>query len=147
MIRTDRILGVVVVIVALVFITSAYNLPQGNLFDKLGPKAFPMIVAVGMILSAAGLILRPDPEADWPATPSLVSIALATLVLIGYAYSLKPLGFLAPTAVAAAILSYQITPRPLPAILTGIGLSGGLFIIFKYALGLGLFAFPRGFFG
>jgi putative tricarboxylic transport membrane protein len=147
MIRTDRILGVVVVIVALVFITSAYNLPQVNLFDKLGPKAFPMIVAVGMILSAAGLILRPDPEADWPATPSLVSIALATLVLIGYAYSLKPLGFLAPTAVAAAILSYQITPRPLPAILTGIGLSGGLFIIFKYALGLGLFAFPRGFFG
>lgn len=147
MIRSDRILGVVVVIVALVFITSAYNLPQGNLFDKLGPKAFPIIVAVGMLISATGLILRPDPEADWPEMPSLVSIGFATLVLVGYAYSLKPLGFLAPTAVAAAILSYQISPRPLPAVLTGIGLSAGLFIIFKYALGLGLFALPRGLFG
>ncbi len=147
MIRSDRILGVVVVIVALVFITSAYNLPQGNLFDKLGPKAFPIIVAIGMIVSAAGLILRPDPEADWPKMPSLVSIGFATIVLIGYAYSLKPLGFLAPTAIAAAILSYQITPRPVYAVLTGIGLSAGLFIIFKYALGLGLFALPRGLLG
>lgn len=147
MIRSDRILGVVVVIVALVFITSAYNLPQGNLFDKLGPKAFPIIVAIGMIVSAAGLILRPDPEADWPKMPSLVSIGFATLVLIGYAYSLKPLGFLAPTAIAAAILSYQIMPRPVYAVLTGIGLSAGLFIIFKYALGLGLFALPRSLLG
>lgn len=147
MIRSDRILGVVVVIVALVFITSAYNLPQGNLFDKLGPKAFPIIVAIGMIVSAAGLILRPDPEADWPKMPSLVSIGFATIVLIGYAYSLKPIGFLAPTAIAAAILSYQITPRPVYAVLTGIGLSAGLFIIFKYALGLGLFALPRGLLG
>ncbi len=147
MIRSDRILGVVVVIVALVFITSAYNLPQGNLFDKLGPKAFPIIVAIGMIVSAAGLILRPDPEADWPEMPSLLSIGFATVVLVGYAYSLKPLGFLAPTAIAAAILSYQISPRPIPAVLTGIGLSVGLFVIFKYALGLGLFALPRSLMG
>ena len=149
MIRSDRILGVVVVIVALVFITSAYNLPAGNLFDKLGPKVFPIIVAIGMIVSAAGLILRPDPEAeaDWPEMPSLLSIGFATLVLIGYAYSLKPLGFLAPTAIAAAILSYQISPRPIPAVLTGIGLSVGLFVILKYALGLGLFALPRSLMG
>jgi len=147
MIRSDRILGVVVVIVALAFIASAYNLPAGNLFDKLGPKAFPIIVAAGMLVSALGLIFRPDPEADWPEMTSLVSIGFATVALIGYAYSLKPLGFLAPTAIAAAILSYQITPKPLYAVLTGIGLSAGLFIIFKYALGLGLFALPRGLLG
>ena len=147
MIRSDRILGVVVVIVALAFIASAYNLPAGNLFDKLGPKAFPIIVAAGMLVSALGLIFRPDPEADWPEMTSLVSIGFATVVLIGYAYSLKTLGFLAPTAIAAAILSYQITPKPLYAVLTGIGLSAGLFIIFKYALGLGLFALPRGLLG
>ncbi len=147
MIRSDRILGVVVLFVAGAFIASAYNLPAGNLFDKLGPKAFPIIVAVGMLVSALGLIFRPDPEADWPEMPSLVSIGFATIVLIGYAYSLKPLGFLAPTAIAAAILSYQISPRPVYAVLTGIGLSAGLFIIFKYALGLGLFALPRGLLG
>ena len=63
-----------------------------------------------------------------------------------YALSLKPFGFLMPTAVAAAILSYQISPRIRPAVLAGLSLSIGLFVIFKYALGLGLTPFPRGLF-
>ena len=66
---------------------------------------------------------------------------------MGYAYALKPLGFLMPTAIAAAVLSYQISPKPMPAVLTGLGLSVGLFVIFKYALGLSLFALPRSLMG
>lgn len=145
--KTDRIFGVVVILVALAFIVSAYNLPAGNIFDKLGPKAFPIIVGVGMILSAAMLVLNPDPEPDWPKMPTLFALGLATLVLIGYAYALKPLGFLVPTAIAAAVLSYQISPKPMPAVLTGLGLSVGLFVIFKYALGLSLLALPRSLMG
>lgn len=145
--KTDRIFGVVVILVALAFIVSAYNLPAGNIFDKLGPKAFPIIVGVGMILSAAMLVIRPDPEPDWPALPTLLALGLATAVLVGYAYALKPLGFLFPTAIAASVLSYQITPKRVPAMLTGLGLSVGLFVIFKYALGLSLFALPRSLMG
>lgn len=145
--KTDRIFGVVVILVALAFIVSAYNLPAGNIFDKLGPKAFPIIIGVGMILSAAMLVIKPDPEPDWPALPTLLALGLATAVLVGYAYALKPLGFLLPTAIAATVLSYQITPKRVPAMLTGVGLSAGLFVIFKYALGLSLFALPRGLMG
>jgi len=65
------------------------------------------------------------------------------VVLIGYAYALKPLGFLIPTAITAAILSYQISPRPRAAVLSGLGLSVGLYLLFKYALGLGLVALPK----
>ena len=56
------------------------------------------------------------------------------------------MGFMIPTAVCAAILSYQISPRAVPAALTGVGLSIGLFLVFKYALGLGLQPFPKGWF-
>ncbi len=147
MIRTDRIFGVVVILVALAYIASAYNLPAGNLFDKLGPRAFPIIVGLGMAISAGMLVVRPDAEPQWPGGKTLLSLGFATLVLIGYAYSLGPLGFLIPTAIASAILSYQIRPTPLPAVLTGLGLSLGLFIIFRYALGLSLFALPRGLLG
>ena len=35
--KTDRVFGVVVILGALAFIASAYNLPAGNIFDKLGP--------------------------------------------------------------------------------------------------------------
>ena len=141
--KTDRIFGVVVILVALAFIVSAYNLPAGNIFDKLGPRAFPIIIGVGMVLSAAVLVIGPDPEPDWPAFPKILALGLGTAVLVGYAYALKPLGFLLPTAIAASILSYQITPKRVPAMLTGLGLSVGLFVIFRYALGLSLLALPR----
>ncbi|GAB4382765.1 tripartite tricarboxylate transporter TctB family protein [Albidovulum sp.] len=143
MIRSDRLFGLVAVLAALAYIASAWNLPPGNLFDALGPRAFPIIVGCGVLISALAMILRPDPEPDWPGLPTLASLALATVVLVGYAYALKPLGFLLPTAIAAGILSWQISGRPGLAAATGIGLSVGLFVIFKYALGLGLFALPR----
>ncbi|MCV2867278.1 tripartite tricarboxylate transporter TctB family protein [Defluviimonas sp. WL0002] len=147
MIRTDRIFGVVVILVALAFIASAYNLPPGNIFDKLGPKVFPIIVGVGMAISAAAMIMKPDAEPDWPQARSLLSLAFATVVMVGYAYALKPSGFLIPTAIVAGILSYQIDPKPVRAVLIGVSLSGGLYVIFKYALGLGLVALPRALMG
>ena len=68
-------------------------------------------------------------------------------MLVAYAYSLKPFGFVIPTAITAAVLSYQISPRFGPAALAGAGLSVGLFLVFKYALDLGLVAFPQGWVG
>ncbi|MCV2863266.1 tripartite tricarboxylate transporter TctB family protein [Defluviimonas sp. WL0075] len=147
MIRTDRIFGVVVILVALAFIASAYNLPAGNMFDKLGPKVFPIIVGIGMAASAAAMIVRPDAEPDWPAMKSLAALVFATVVMIAYAYMLRPFGFLVPTAIVAAILSYQIDPKPARAALIGVGLSAGLYVVFKYALGLGLVALPRALMG
>ena len=145
--KTDRNFGVVMILCALAYIASSYNLPPGSMFDKLGPKAFPIIVAVGAILSATTMILRPDAEPDWPAIPTLLALAFASAVLVAYAYALKPFGFLVPTAIAAGVLSYQISPNARHAPIVGICLSVGLFIVFKYALGLNLLAFPRALMG
>jgi putative tricarboxylic transport membrane protein len=73
-----------------------------------------------------------------------LALGLSVGVLVGYAYTLKPLGFLIPTAVAASILSYQIRPRALNAVATGVGLSLGLYTVFRFLLGLGLAALPKG---
>jgi putative tricarboxylic transport membrane protein len=62
---------------------------------------------------------------------------------VAYAYALKPFGFLLPTFIAAAVLSYQISPRTWPALISGAGLSAGLFVLFKFVLGLGLVALPK----
>ena len=78
--------------------------------------------------------------------PSVDPELLLRMLLVGYAFALKPLGFVIPTAVAAGILSYQISPRPLAAALSGVGLSLGLFVLFKFALGLSLIGFPKGWF-
>ena len=141
---SDRIFGLVALFVALAYIASATQIQSSFLADPVGPKAFPILIGIVAAICSLVMILRPDPDPDWPVGATWISLLIAVVVLVGYAYALKPMGFLIPTAIAASVLSYQISPRPLPAALSGVGLSVGLFILFKYALDLGLVAFPKG---
>lgn len=143
---SDRIFGLVAVLVALAYIASATQVQTSFLSDPVGPKAFPMLVGAVAAICGMFMVLRPDADPNWPAAKTLLALALCIVVLVSYAYALKPLGFLIPTAITAAILSYQIFPRIHTAIFTGVILSIGLFLLFKYALGLGLFPFPKGWF-
>ncbi len=144
---TDRIFGMIILVVALAFVASATQIEIGFLPDPLGSKAFPMLVGGIAIVAALVVVLRPDPEPGWPALLTFGKLGFAAFVLVIFAYSLRPFGFLIPTALASGVLSYQIQQRPLPAALTGVGMSVGLFVIFRFALGLGLDAFPRSWFG
>lgn len=143
---SDRIFGLVILFVALGYIASATQIQTSFLSDPVGPKAFPMLVGGVAAISALVLIFKPDPDPNWPVLRTFGAILVAVIVLVIYAYSLKPLGFIIPTVFAAGILSYQISPRAVPAAITGVGLSIGLFFLFKYALGLGLVPFPKGLF-
>lgn len=144
---SDRIFGLVATVVALAYIAGATQAQTSFLTDPVGPKGFPVIIGIVWALSGIFMVLRPDKEPDWPARRTFAALAFSVIILIGYAFALKPLGFLLPTAVAAGILSYQISPKPKNAVLAGIGLSIGLFVIFKFALGLGLVAIPKGLLG
>ena len=144
---SDRIIGLVVILGALAYIVSAFNLQTSFLSDPVGSKTFPVMVGTIAALCGLVMVVRPDPEADWPQGATWFSLAIAVAVLIAYAYALKPMGFIVPTAIAAAAISYLIRPQALASVLTGVGLSIGLFILFKYALGLGLVPFPKGLVG
>ncbi len=143
---SDRIFGLIVLFVALGYIASATQIQTSFLSDPVGPKAFPILVGAVAAISALVLIFRPDPDPNWPRLATFGALLIAVIVLVLYAYALKPFGFMLPTAFAAGILSYQISPRAGPAAITGVGLSIVLFLLFKYALGLGLVPFPKGFF-
>ncbi|MFQ5622610.1 MAG: tripartite tricarboxylate transporter TctB family protein [Paracoccaceae bacterium] len=140
---SDRILGLVVVCVALAYIASAVQIQTSFLSDPVGSKTFPIIIGSVAAICGAMLVLRPDEDPDWPALRTFGALAVTVIVLVIYAYSLRPLGFLLPTAVASGVLSYQISERVRFAAFTGIGLSLVLFFVFKYALGLGLVALPK----
>lgn len=144
---TDRVFGVVVILGALAYIAGALQIQTSFMSDPVGSKTFPILLGVVAILCGLVMILRPDGEPGWPDLATFVHIGIAIAVMLAYAYTLKPLGFLLPTAVCAAVLSYQISPRAWPAALTGIAISVGLFVIFKFILGLGLQPLPKGFAG
>ncbi len=144
---SDRIFGLVVLMVALAYIASATQIQSSFLVDPVGPKAFPMLVGAVAAICALFLIIRPDPDPDWPVARTFFALFISTVVLLAYAFALRPLGFLIPTAICAAILSYQISPRARPAMIAGVSLSVGLFALFNLALGLSLVGFPKAWFG
>lgn len=141
--RSDRIFGLGIVVVALAYLASATQIQIGFLSDPVGSRTFPYIVGGISLLCGLLILLRPDANPNWPETPIVIRIFLAVVVMYGFATSLKPVGFIIPSAVASAILSYLISPNPKTAIASGLGLSVGLFVIFKYGLGLGLAPFGR----
>ena len=140
---SDRIFGLVATLLALAYIASATQIEASFLSDPVGPKSFPILIGAVGAICAIYMVFKPDEEPDWPVLKTFGMLAIAVIVLVSYAYALRPLGFLIPTAIAAAILSYQISSRPRHAAIAGVGLSAGLFIIFKFALGLGLVPFPK----
>ena len=144
---SDRIFGAVVILGSFIYVMAARDIQKPFFSDPLGPQAFP--IGVGIVAAICGLVMvfSPDDEPDWPEMRSFLALVGSTALLVAYAYALKPMGFLVPTAIASAVIAYQITPTPARAVLYGVGISGGLFILFKFALGLSLFAFPRALFG
>lgn len=138
----DRLMGIAVVLGAIAYGYAATQLQVGFMTDPVGSKTFPLLVAATCALCGLIMIVKPDEDPEFPGLGTIAQLALSIIVMAGYAYALKPLGFLIPTAIAAGVLSWQIGGRPVFAVAAGLGLSVGLFLLFKFVLGLGLIAFP-----
>ncbi|MEP5760925.1 MAG: tripartite tricarboxylate transporter TctB family protein [Litoreibacter sp.] len=133
----DRIFGLITLITAVAYIAAATQIQTNFFSGEFLPKLFPLMIGGVAAICSLFMVFKPDPEPSWPAAQTWLAMGAAVLVLAIYSVLLTPLGFIFPTIIAAGILSYQISPRIGPAIASGFGLSIGLFILFKYALGLG----------
>ncbi len=142
---SDRILGAVCLVLGLAFIWGATQIQVGFIVDPLGPKSFPIIIGTVLVVGALFVLLRPDPEPEWPTLSRALEIAAAVVVLIGYAYALEPLGFVIATALAAALLSWRLGSTLRGAVASGIGISVGIYAVFHLILGLSLAKGPLGF--
>lgn len=142
---SDRIFGIFGILLAIGFAVSALYIEESFLSDAVGPKAFPIIVAVVLGLSSAVIALRPDAEPQWPALGRLVEIGAAVVVLILYAELLPVAGFVLATAFAATYLAWRLGSSVIESVLTGIGTSVGIHVIFHLVLGLSLARGPWGF--
>lgn len=142
---SDRILGLVGILLAIGFSLAALRIEESFLSDAVGPKAFPLIIAAVLGLASIVIALRPDPDPQWPSVGRLAEIGAAVLVMILYAEFLPVVGFVIATAFAAAYLSWRLGSPVLWAVVTGVGTSVGIYVIFHLALGLSLARGPLGF--
>ncbi|BBU55145.1 MULTISPECIES: tripartite tricarboxylate transporter TctB family protein [Mameliella] len=142
---SDRIFGVVGILLAIGYVFAALAIEESFLSDAVGPKAFPLIIAAILGLSSLVIVLRPDAEPHWPALGRLVEVFASVVVLILYAEMLPVAGFVVATAFAAAYLAWRLGSAPLEAVLVGVGTSVGIYVIFHLVLGLSLARGPWGF--
>ena len=142
---SDRVFGGVCILLAAFFIWQATQIETGFIVDPLGPSAFPIIIGVVLALGGLYPIIRPDPSPAWPAAGRLLDIVFAVAVMIAYALVLPRIGFVLATAVAASLLGWRLGSGPVSAVLGGIAIAVGIYVIFHLVLGLSLARGPWGF--
>ena len=142
---TDRIFGVVGILLAIGFAFAAFAIEESFLSDAVGPKAFPLIIATILGLSSLAIVLKPDASPEWPSLGRLAEILAAAVVMVLYAELLPELGFIIATCFAAAYLTWRLGSGLLASVATGVGTSVGIYLIFHLVLGLSLARGPLGF--
>ncbi|KAA2316285.1 tripartite tricarboxylate transporter TctB family protein [Pseudooceanicola sediminis] len=142
---SDRIFGAVGLLIAIGFAFAAMAIEESFLSDAVGPKAFPLIIAAVLGLSSVAIALRPDDSPEWPSLGRLTEILAAAVVMILYAEMLPVIGFVIATVVAAAYLTWRLGSGLIGSVLTGLGTSIGIYVIFHLVLGLSLARGPLGF--
>lgn len=143
--RGDRILGLALLVLAVAYGWAAQQWPEpfGGA-EAVGPETFPTILAVVLAVSSLYLIVKPDPDAQWPLGRTAAELVLALVILVAYAFALEPLGFVAATTLAVGALSWRMGAKPVTAVLTGLVSAVVVFVIFNYGLSLSLPAGPLG---
>ncbi len=142
---SDRIFGGIGLLLAAFYIFQATQIELSFISDPVGPKTFPIIIGLVLGLSSLVVIIHPDLAPQWPAAARLFEIAVAAGVMVAYALLLPELGFVIATALASAFLSWRLGTKPLWAILAGILISLGIYLVFHLILGLSLAEGPLGF--
>ena len=142
---SDRVFGAIGIAVAAFFIWQATLIQESFISDPVGPKTFPIIIGAVLGLSSLVFLLMPDERPDWPAAGRLIEIFMAAVVMVAYALALPEVGFVAATSLAGAYLSWRLGAGWIAAIIAGVVMAVGIFVIFRMILGLSLAVGPWGF--
>ena len=117
-----RIAALVILGIGVVALTQAVAIREGAGYSAVGPRFFPMVAALGLLLLGVAFLLRttplsPDNELAEQAaaeerTTHWPTVLLIMAVLVIYVFALGPLGY--PLATALFFSAFSST-LPLPA--------------------------------
>ena len=135
---TDRLTGLALLVFAVIYGFGASRLRAGFGSGPLGPRGFPVMLAVALGLVAIGIIFRPDPDSELPRGRQWLGLSLVSLSFIFYAYLLVPLGFILATTLETAFVSERFGAKLWQAALAGLIASLAMYALFVYALDIPL---------
>jgi len=138
-IKQDRVVGVFLLGFALWYalVTRSFNVPFQA--DPIGPKAFPVMLAITMAVVSVFLIIKPEPGQDRAHTFSTWLRLLATFgCFILYAVTLLYLGFITATTLSITLLTQVFRGPLLKAFIASLLFSVALYGLFDMTLEVSL---------
>jgi putative tricarboxylic transport membrane protein len=142
---SDRIFAGIVLAVALAMGWATTQIQESFIQDALGPKAFPMLIAVLMAVSAVVMFFKPDADPHWPGLYKTLELAATAGVLMAYAQLLPIAGFVLATTCATAFLCWRLGANSRQSAQAGVLTAVGIFVLFQYVLGVNMAKGPWGF--
>lgn len=134
---TDRIIFVCTLLLAGVYFWATAQIPSLELGDPLGPKAFPRLLGIGLLIAAAMLLVEILRDRKKPKTGAssastwephdwvVVGISVWTAL---YILAFEPLGYMLSTVIYLLVLTaYFNRGRWLMNVLTSV-----LFVVISY---------------
>ena len=131
---SDRLLGAVCVVASAAMAWAAQDYAAAISYEPVGPRAFPLLLSVGLGLSGLWLVLRPTAGAEsfrgvpWKAT------ALCAGAVLVYALLFQWLGFALATALMALPVGMAFGGSWKQALAGGAALGLVLFLLFDKVL-------------
>lgn len=134
---SNRLVAAAIFLVAAVYTWTAqgYSAPFG---DVLGPAVFPTLVGIPAMLLSGAIVLFPGGGVTWPERHRVARQAVATLLLVAYAFLLQPLGFPIATGLLIASIAWLMGGPKLGSVLLGASGAPALYALFDRVLGLPL---------
>jgi putative tricarboxylic transport membrane protein len=131
---SDRALGAACVLASVAMAAAARDYTAAISYEPLGPRAFPLLLAVGLGLSGLWLVFRPTQGTNaFSGIPWLPTLVCAGAI-VAYAALFQLLGFVLATALMTVPVGMAFGGQWRRALGGGVALGLVLFLLFDRVL-------------
>ena len=102
----NKVTGLVALVIGVVYFFATLRLPESAVADPIGPRAFPFIIAVGLLIAGLMLMLKKEKLTEknraviftWATEKELVTnIGYTCVAGLAFGLILEPVGYLIST--------------------------------------------------
>lgn len=139
--NSDRLLGLVAIAAAGAMCLAAWGYAAPVEYEPVGPRTFPLVLALLMALAGAWLAVRPAHHVDLLGSPRAGMVAFCAGAIVVYAIVFQLFGFVVATALMALPVGRIFGGTWRQCALTGGAMGLVLFVLFDKLLDVVL---PKG---
>lgn len=130
----DRVLGISAILFALFLTYFGYDLEAQFSYESVGPKAFPLMLALIIGLCGLRLAIKGGNHVNPNPSGANFRIALMVSYIAAYAFLFQWLGFILSTALMTIFVARLFGSSWLKAIIGGVGMGVLFFLLFDKGL-------------